>query len=56
MVEVLRAGKAVHFSPKNLGLNAGFLGLFSDSTGLDFRVVFGQAGTEFLGLFSGSPN
>ena len=34
MVEVFGAKTAVHFSPKKLGLNAGFLGLFSDSPGL----------------------
>ena len=31
MVVVFRAGMAVHFSPKDLGLTAGFQGLFSDS-------------------------
>ena len=44
----------VHFSPKNLGLNARFLRLFSDSPRLDFGVVFRQSGTEILGLFSDS--
>ena len=39
MVEVFRSGTTLHFSPKNLGLNDGFLGLFSNS----------------LGLFSGCP-
>ena len=36
MVEIVGAGTAVHFSPKDLGLNAVFTGLFSDSPGLDF--------------------
>ena len=31
MVEVFGAGKVAHFSPKDLGLNARFLGLFSYS-------------------------
>ena len=43
------AGTAVHFSPKDLGLNVGFFGLFSDSPRLDFRTVFGQSETKFLG-------
>ena len=30
------AETAVHFSPKDLGLNVGFLGLFSDSLELNF--------------------
>ena len=40
MVEVFGVGTALHFSPKILGLNVGFLGLFSDSPGLDFRGCF----------------
>ena len=40
MAEVFGAGLAVHFSPKDLGLNAGFLGLFSDSPGLDLGAAF----------------
>ena len=62
MVEVFEAGKAMHFSPKDLGLNVGFLGLFLDSLELNsvtvFRqfipnlwTVFGQSGVKFLGLF-----
>ena len=43
MVEVFGAGKAVHFSPKDLGLNAGFLGLFSNSPVLNFLYCFGQS-------------
>ena len=46
------AGTAVHFSPKDLGLNIGFLGLFSDNQRLDFPTVFGQSGTKFFGLIS----
>ena len=40
MVEVFEARMAKHFSPKDLGLNVGFLGLFSDSPGQDFRGCF----------------
>ena len=47
------AGTAVHFSPKDLGLNVGFLGLFSDSPRLDFWTVFGQSETKLLGLIFG---
>ena len=34
MVEAIRAGTAMHFSPKRLGL-------FSDNPRMDFRAVFG---------------
>ena len=51
MVEVFGAGTIVHFNPKDLGLNAGFLGLFSDSPG----AVFRKSGTEIPELFSDSP-
>ena len=40
MAEVFRAGTAVHFSLKNVGLNAGFSGLFSDSLELNSKTVF----------------
>ena len=40
MVDVFGVKTVVHFSPKNLGLNARFLGQFSDSSGLDFRGCF----------------
>ena len=40
MVEVFGARTAVHFSPKNLEPNAGFLGLFSDNSRLDFLGCF----------------
>ena len=43
MVEIVGAKTAVHFSPKDLGLNVGF-----------FRFLE-QPGTDFLGLFSNSP-
>ena len=36
MVEIVEARTAMNFSPKDLGLNAGFTELFSDSLGLDF--------------------
>ena len=35
MVEIVGVGTAVHFSPKDLGLNAGFSGLFSNSSKLN---------------------
>ena len=38
---VFGSGMAVHFSPKNLGLNARFLRLFLNSSGPDFQIVFG---------------
>ena len=31
MVEIVGARTAVHFSPKDLGLNVGFSGMFSNS-------------------------
>ena len=31
MVEIVGAGTTVHFSPKDLGMNVGFPGLFSNS-------------------------
>ena len=40
MVEIVGAGTAVHFSPKDLGLNAGFSGLFSNSPELNLRDYF----------------
>ena len=45
----------MQFSPKILGLNVEILGTILDSPGLDFRTVFGQFGTEFLGLFLDNP-
>ena len=51
MAEVFGAGLAVHLSPKYLGLNAGFSGLFSDSPWLDFGTAFEQFGTEFQDCF-----
>ena len=47
MVEVFGAGTAVHFSPKNLGPNAGFLGLFSDSP----RLFLGSPELKFRDCF-----
>ena len=41
----------VHFSSTSLGPNAGFLGLFSNSPGMDFGAIFGQSRTEILVLF-----
>ena len=56
MDEVFGAETAVHFSPKNLGLNARFLGtefpgLFSDSLGLNLWTFTGSLELNFLGLF-----
>ena len=40
MVEVFGAGTAIHFSPKDLELNVGFSGLFSDSQESKFKDRF----------------
>ena len=40
MVEVFGAGTAVYFSSKDLGLNAGLSGLFSNSPELDYETDF----------------
>ena len=40
MVEMFGAGTAVHFSSKDLGLNAGLLVLFSDNLEQKFRNCF----------------
>ena len=40
MVELFGAGTVMHFSPKDLGMNAGFSGLFSNSPGLNFQGCF----------------
>ena len=55
MAEPIGFGTAVHFSPKTMGLNAEFFGLFLDSARMDFGVVFGQSGTKILGLFLDCP-
>ena len=55
MVKAIGARTTVHFSPKSLGLNARFLGLYSDSPGMDFEAVFRQSEIEIPVLFSGSP-
>ena len=39
MVEIVVAKKVVHFSPKDLGLNAGFFGLFKAVPGLIFGLL-----------------
>ena len=39
MVDIVRAETAVHFSPKDLGLNAGFFGLFWAILGLIFGLL-----------------
>ena len=43
--------KAMRFSSKILGLNVGILRTVSNSPGLDFGIVFGQFGTEFVDFF-----
>ena len=43
MVEVFGVGIAIYFSPKNLGLNARFLGLCSDSPRVEYWVCFRTA-------------
>ena len=40
MVELFGAETVMHFSPKDLGMNAEFSGLFSNSPGLDFQGCF----------------
>ena len=42
MVEVFGVGTAVHFSPKDLGLNAEFLRLFEAILGLIFGLLLGR--------------
>ena len=51
MVEIVGAGMAVHFSPKDLGLNAGFFGLFSNNPKLNFRDCFQIVKTKFMDFF-----
>ena len=41
----------MHFSPKDLGLNAEIFGTVFGQSGLKLWTVFGQSGVEFLGLF-----
>ena len=40
MVEIVGVGKALHFSPKDLGLNVGFSGMFSNSPKQNFQDYF----------------
>ena len=51
MVEIVGAGTAVHFSPKDLGLNAGFSCLFSNSLVLNLWDYFWRFRTEFMDCF-----
>ena len=51
MVEIVRAGTTVHFSPKDLGLNAGFSELFSNSSKLNLRDCFRTVQTEIMDCF-----
>ena len=51
MVEIVGAGTALHFNPKYLGLNAGFLGLFFNSLKLNFRDSFRTVQIEFKDCF-----
>ena len=51
MVEIVWAGTAVHFSPKDLGLNVGFSSLFSNSLELNFRDCCQIVQTEFMDRF-----
>ena len=51
MVEIVRAGTTVHFSHKDLGLNVGFSGLFSNSPVMNFWDCFRRVWTEFMDYF-----
>ena len=51
MVEIVGAGTAVHFSPKDLRLNAGFSSLFSNSSKLNFLDCIRTVRTEFIDCF-----
>ena len=62
MAEVFGARMAMHFSPKDLGMNAGFSGffptvegwisgLFSNSPEFKFRHCFRTVRTEFMDCF-----
>ena len=51
MVEIVGAGTAVHFSPKDLGLDARFSGLFSNSLKMNFRDCFLTIRTEIMDCF-----
>ena len=51
MVEIVGVGTALHFSPKDLGLNAEFSGLFSNNAELHFQNSFMTVQTEFMDCF-----
>ena len=51
MDEIVGAGTTVYFNPKDLGLNAGFSGLFSISSKLNFQDCFRTVRTEFIDCF-----
>ena len=51
MVEIVGAGTTLHFSPKDLGLNAGFSSLFSNSSELNFRDCIQIVRTKFIDCF-----
>ena len=48
MVEIVRDGTALHFNPKDLGLNARFSRLFLNGPELNFRDCFRTVWTEFM--------
>ena len=51
MVEIIGVDTTVHFSPKDLGLNAGFSGLFFNNSELHFQNCFRTVRTEFMDYF-----
>ena len=51
MVEIVEAGTTMHFSSKDLGLNARFSGMFSSSPKLNLRDCFWTVLTEFMDFF-----
>ena len=54
MVEVFGAGSTVHFSSKDLGLNARLWDCFRIVRGWIFEDVLGQSIIKILGLFPDS--
>ena len=55
MVQVFRAGMAVHFSPKDLGLSAGISRIVFGQFELGLWSFFGRSRAELLCLFWAVP-
>ena len=51
IVESVKAGTTLHFSPKDLGLNAGFFGSVFEQQKLNFRDCFKTVRNEFMDCF-----